>query len=52
MAIKDEETTSEVYVILRVFNLGKKDMGMCVYVDPYGSKELKFTAESYSVVPA
>ena len=44
-----------IYVILRVFNLGQDDMGMRIYVDPAAMErngELEFQAETYTVVPA
>jgi len=40
----------QIYVICRVFNLGKEDMGMRIYVDPWSMKqdeELKFTETNY-----
>jgi hypothetical protein len=44
-----------VYLIFRVFNLGKQSMGCVIYVDP-GVLEtqgaLKFTSERWSVTPA
>ena len=46
---------AEIYVVLRVFNLGKPNMGMRVYVDPeYLRQEskLEFTAESWTVIPS
>ena len=44
----------EIYLIIRVFNLGKDSMGLRVYFDPESlrkSGELVFTEESWSVVP-
>ena len=45
--------SDEVYIILRVFNLDKENIDMHLYVDPAGmeDRELKFTPESYTVVP-
>lgn len=45
--------SDEVYIILRVFNLDKRNIDMRLYVDPAGmeDKELKFTPESYTGVP-
>lgn len=45
--------SKEVYIVLRVFNLDKENIDMRLYVDPAGmeDRELKFTPESYSVVP-
>lgn len=54
MKLKDSEPSTEVYIIIRVFNLDKDSIDMRVYVDPAGmqGKELEFTPESYSVVPS
>ena len=52
MALSPEAPATEVYVILRVYNLGRRDMDMRIYVDPYTmsrEKKLIFQAESYSV---
>jgi hypothetical protein len=46
--------TQRIYVIIRVFNLGKDNMGMRIYVDPEAMRrtgQLEFTAESWSVIP-
>lgn len=43
-----------IYVIFRVFNLGRDDIGLKVYLDPESlrlSRQLKFTAFVWSVVP-
>jgi len=55
MRLTKGEAAPEVYIILRVFNLGKETIDMRVYVDPKGIEEggdLIFTPESYSVLPA
>jgi hypothetical protein len=55
MRLKQGEISSEVYIILRVFNLDKDTIDMRLYVDPKGVEEggdLVFTPESYSVLPA
>lgn len=47
--------SSTIYVIFRVYNLGQDNMGLKIYLDPEAlrvSDALKFTAESWSVVPA
>ena len=44
----------EIYIILRVYNLGREDMDVKVYVDPMAwkkNKQLVFTAETWSIVP-
>jgi hypothetical protein len=43
-----------VYVIFRVYNLGRADMGLKIYLDPETLRfdnRLSFTAETWSVVP-
>ena len=48
------QASTEVYIILRVFNLNNDDIDMRLYVDPAGMEErrdLIFTPEPYSVVP-
>jgi hypothetical protein len=55
MRLREGETSPEVYIILRVFNLDKDSICMHLYVDPKGVDEgghLIFTPESYSVLPA
>ena len=53
---ENQPTAKAVYVILRVFNLGKKDMGIWIYVDPASLERegrLLFEADTYTVtVPA
>ena len=52
MALDPENPAAEVYVILRVYNLGRRDMDMRIYVDPATlkrEKKLTFQAESYTV---
>lgn len=52
MALDPKNPATEVYVILRVYNLGRRDMDMRIYVDPATMKreeKLTFQAESYSV---
>ena len=44
----------EVYVIFRVFNLGKETMGLNIYVDPEQKRRdgiLRFVSDEYKVVP-
>lgn len=43
-----------IYVIFRVYNLGKDNMSLRIYVDPDALRRqdvLRFTPESYSVTP-
>jgi hypothetical protein len=45
---------SEVYVVLRVFDVAGDGLGMRVYLDPEQlrlAESLVFTAETWSVVP-
>lgn len=49
-----DRPATDIYIILPVFNLGKDDMGMRLYVDPAMMKdngELIFEPESYTVIP-
>ncbi|KXH68846.1 hypothetical protein CSAL01_00114 [Colletotrichum salicis] len=48
------ENSDTVYAIFRVYNLGQVNMGYKVYLDPErlrSSGQLKFTAETWSVIP-
>ncbi|KAL4881114.1 hypothetical protein BJY04DRAFT_218629 [Aspergillus karnatakaensis] len=55
MQLRDTlEDGIEIYLIFRVHHLGKRDMGLQVYVDPESMRQdgrLVFSAESYSVRP-
>ena len=49
-----EENRETIYVIFRVYHLGRDAMGFVVYLDPEVLKvsgQLEFTAEEWSVVP-
>ena len=55
MALKEGEPATAVYVILRVYNLGKRNMAIQYYVDPWAWKlkeDLIIEAESYTVTEA
>lgn len=48
------QENATVYVIFRVYNLGKDNMSLRIYIDPEVLRrqdELRFTPESYSVTP-
>jgi hypothetical protein len=50
----DPDNQASVYVIFRVYNLGRDSVGMKVYVNPglmEARGELVFTTETWSVVP-
>lgn len=52
--IHNREDHSEVYLILRVFNIRRPNAGMCLYCDPERLRldgGLVFTGETWSVVP-
>jgi hypothetical protein len=52
--ILDGENTHTIYVIFRVYNLGRDNMGLKIYLDPAtlsDSGALQFTAEGWSAVP-
>ena len=43
-----------IYVIFRVYNLGRDDMGVRIYLDPEAlrlSGQLRFVAENWLVTP-
>jgi hypothetical protein len=45
----------EIYVVFRVYYLGKESMGLKIYVDPESLRQeerLIFSPESYSVYPS
>ena len=52
MALVKQKPITEVYVILRVYNLGRRNMAIQYYVDPWALKvkgELEIEADSYTV---
>jgi hypothetical protein len=54
MQLQPQRGASDVYVILRVFNLEGR-IGLRVYVDPEASRrdgELDFNVETWAVKPA
>ncbi len=54
MALDPENPATDVYIILRVFNLGQDNIGMRLYVDPVTMKregQLFFEPSSYIVTP-
>ncbi|KFY37775.1 hypothetical protein V494_04632 [Pseudogymnoascus sp. VKM F-4513 (FW-928)] len=49
-----DENRDEIYIIFRVYHLGRKNMGLEIYLDPETlkiDKKLSFREESWSVVP-
>lgn len=49
-----DQPNPDIYLIFRVHHLGKRNMGVQVYVDPEGMRQegsLVFRSESYSVRP-
>lgn len=51
----DAENRDTIYAIFRVYNLGRDDMGLKIYIDPESlrlSEQLGFTAETWSVAPS
>ena len=55
MVLTPGQRAAEVYIILRVFNLGQGRIGMRLYVDPETMRrngELQFAAEQYTVIPS
>jgi hypothetical protein len=53
MALTEGESAPEVYIILRVYNLGREEVGVHVFLDPENwrrKKNLRFST-TYSVEP-
>jgi hypothetical protein len=49
------QASTELYIILRIFNVDKDGIDMRLYVGPAGMeerRELALTSDSYSVVPS
>ena len=53
LQIKQHERPTQIYLIIRVFNLTSSDINMRVYVDPWRlqSTLLKFEAQTWTVMP-
>ena len=54
LELQPDVPSSEVYVIFRVYNLGKSDIGVKLYVDPMAAKargELDFKVDTWGVKP-
>jgi hypothetical protein len=54
MRLSNDKVSGEVYIIARVFKLGKEGMGYRLYVDPATLKaqgRLKFESNQYAVTP-
>lgn len=50
-----DRNLGEVYIIFRVFNLGRGSMGLSLYVDPEEHRRkgtLRFTTDKWTVVPS
>jgi hypothetical protein len=54
MTLIDGQAAIQVYMIMRVFDLGQDEIGLRIYLDPETLRRknsLRFTAESYCVEP-
>ena len=53
LQIKQDERPTQIYLIIRVFNLISSDIGMRVYVDPWRFQGtlLNFEAQAWTVMP-
>jgi hypothetical protein len=54
LAAQSPVAESKIYVIFRVFDLGKDTMNLRIYIDPESLRlqdRLRFAPESYNVVP-
>ena len=52
LELQPDVPSSEVYIILRVYNLGNSDIGVKLYVDPMEAKakgELDFKVDTWGV---
>jgi hypothetical protein len=55
MQVEEDESSDEIYIIFRVYQLNKETMGVRIYIDPESLRQqgrLVFTADSYNVVPS
>jgi predicted Zn-ribbon and HTH transcriptional regulator len=55
LKLKEGEVSTEVYIILRVFNFGKDNIDMRLYVDPDEPRKVGFwffSPEWYSILSA
>lgn len=53
-AVASPENHTTLYVVFRVYHLGRDNMGLRIYMDPEKlrlDEQLDFTAETWSVVP-
>jgi hypothetical protein len=53
LQIKPDQRPTQIYLIIRVFNLTSPDIGMRVYVDPWRFRGilLNFEAQTWTVMP-
>jgi hypothetical protein len=53
LQIKQDERPTQIYLIIRVFNLTSPDIDMRVYVDPWRFRGtlLNFEAQAWTVMP-
>ena len=53
LQIKQDERPTQIYLIIRVFNLISPDISMRVYVDPWRFRGtlLNFEAQTWTVMP-
>lgn len=51
--VRVEEASGDIYVIFRVYYLGRDDMGLEIYLDPERLRSqgrLAFTAEAWTII--
>jgi hypothetical protein len=54
MTLIDGQAAIQVYMIMRVFDLGQDEIGLRIYLDPETlrrNNSLRFTADMYRVEP-
>jgi hypothetical protein len=53
MALVEGQVSERIYVIFRVYNLGRENMNVKIYVDPeaHRGRSLEFSAHQWTVTP-
>ena len=54
MTMSRERPATDIYIIMRVFNMGQNNIGMRLYIDPATmelERKLKFEPDHYVVTP-
>ena len=53
MALVEGQVSRKIYIICRVYNLGRENLNMKIYVDPeaHSGRSLAFEAHTWTVTP-